>query len=192
MSAVSLIETPPTPELKEFYERIEGASRGFGVLNVFKVMAHSPELMKAWWGMMAVALSRLKLAPRLRELAILRLFQVKPAEYGFAHHVRIGRDLGITDEDVAALATHAENGHFSELDALVLRYTDAVTTLADDSPAIAAELRAHLSEQELVELTFCIANWNLMAHLLAPLEIELEPGVREFLPEGWDGKGTAS
>ena len=187
MSAVSQIDTPTSPELKEFYDQVEGASRGLGVLNVFKVMAHSPELMKAWWGMMAVALSRLKLEARLRELAILRLFQVKPAAYGFAHHVRIGRDLGVTDEDVAALATHAESDHFSTLDKLVLRYTDAVTRLEDTSPAIATELREHLSEQEVVELTFCIANWNLMAHLLAPLEIELEAGVSDYLPDGWDG-----
>ncbi len=33
---------------------------------------------------------------------------------------------------------------------------------------------------------FCIANWNLMAHLLTPLAIELEPAAKEFLPERWD------
>ena len=54
MAAVTPIETPPTPEVREFYERIERSSRGLGVLNVFKVMAHSPELMEAWWRMMAL------------------------------------------------------------------------------------------------------------------------------------------
>ena len=92
MSAVRPIETPDTDDLRAFYERIERTSRGLGVLNVFKVMAHSPELMQSWWGMMALLFSRLQLDPRLRELAILRLFQITRSPYGFAHHVRIGRD----------------------------------------------------------------------------------------------------
>jgi alkylhydroperoxidase family enzyme len=185
MPAVTPIETPPSEEVRAFYERIERTSRGLGVLNVFKVMAHTPELMESWWRMMALLFSRLQLDPRLRELAILRLFQVTRVEYGFAHHVRIGREAGVTDEQIAALDSYSTSDLFSALDKLVLRYTDAVTKLDDSSPAIASELRAHLSERELVELTFCIANWNLMAHLLLPLEIELEAPAREFLPERW-------
>ena len=38
MAAVTLVEKPESPELKEFYDRIEGASQGMGVLNVFKTM----------------------------------------------------------------------------------------------------------------------------------------------------------
>ena len=185
MPAVTLVETPATDELREFYERIERTSGGLGVLNVFKVMAHSPQLMQSWWGMMAVLLARLELDPRLRELAILRLFQVKRTAYGFAHHVRIGKQVGITDEQIAALDGYAESGLFSEVDKLVLEYTDSVTTLDDASPRIATALREHLSEQELVELTFCIANWNMMAHLLPPLEVELEEPAQEFLPDSW-------
>lgn len=185
MAAVTPIETPATDELRAFYERIERTSRGLGVLNVFKVMAHTPELMEAWWSMMATAFTRLQLAPRLRELAILRLFQLTRSPYGFAHHVRIGRDAGISDQQIAELDRYATSERFSPLDKLVLQYTDAVTRLDPSAPAIAAQLRAELSERELVELTFCIANWNLMAHLLMPLEIELEPAAREYLPADW-------
>ena len=185
MPAVSPIEAPPTEQLRDFYATVERASRGLGVLNVFKVMAHSPELMESWWRMMVVALARLRLDARLRELAILRLFQVTRCAYGFAHHVRIARDVGLSDQEIADLGRYAECERFSDLDKLVLRYADAVTTLDSEAPALASALRAHLSEQELIELTFCIANWNLMAHLLLPLEIELEPAARAFLPEQW-------
>jgi AhpD family alkylhydroperoxidase len=188
MAAVSQIEAPP-PDLEEFYERIERTSRGLGVLNVFKVMAHSPELMQSWWSMMAVLFTRLQLDPRLRELAILRLFQLTRCAYGYAHHIRIGRDVGISDEEIAALDSYEASERFSAVDRLVLRYTDAVTRLDDDARERAQELRAHLSERELVELTFCIANWNLMAHLLLPLDIEIEEPVRGLLPAGWDTQG---
>ena len=187
MAAVTPIESPPTDEVRAFYERIERTSRGLGVLNVFKVTAHSPELMQSWWQMMVVLLSRLQLDPRLRELAILRLFQLTRCAYGFAHHVRISRDLGVSDDDIAALAGYPESDRFSAIERLVLQYTDAVTRLSPDAPALASALRAHLSEREIVELTFCIANWNLMAHVLIPLQVELEPAAREYLPSGWEG-----
>jgi AhpD family alkylhydroperoxidase len=187
MSVLTPIETPSTEELQQFYERVSRASRGLGVLNVFKIAAHSPELMQAWWQMMVVLLSRLELSPRLRELAILRLFQLTRCEYGYAHHVRIGRDAGLTDEEIAAMVAYGTSEQFSPLDKLVLRYTDAVTKLTDDAPSLAAELKSQLSEREVFELTFCIANWNLMAHLLLPLQIELEPAARQYLNAGWHG-----
>jgi AhpD family alkylhydroperoxidase len=186
MSVLKPIETPTTEELQKFYERVSRASRGLGVLNVFKVAAHSPELMQSWWQMMVVLLSRLELNPRLRELAILRLFQLTHCEYGYAHHVRIGRDAGVTDDEIAAMAKYESSGLFSPLEKLVLRYTDAVTKLSDGAPTLAEELKGQLSEREVLELTFCIANWNLIAHLVLPLQIELEPAAREYLRAGWD------
>jgi alkylhydroperoxidase family enzyme len=185
MAAVTMIEKPESPEVQAFYDRIAGASGGLGVLNVFKVMAHSPEVMAAWWDMMALLFTKLELSHRHRELAILRLFQIKGGEYGFAHHVRIGRRVGITDEEIAALSSHETSSLFDDTDHLVLRYTDAVTLLRDDAQSIAQDVKAALGERQLVELTFCIGNWNMMAHLLLPLDIELEDAAKEYRVEGW-------
>src|SRR4030042_3047132 len=171
MAVVSQVEAPGSPELQEFYARIERTSGGLGVLNVFKGMAHTPDLMRSWWAMRMLALTRLSLEARLRELAILRLFQVLRCEYGYAHHVRVGRRVGLTDDEMEALAGYDSAPEFSEVERLVLRYADSVTEMGADAPKLARELRKHLSERDLVELTFCIANWNLMARLLAPLAV---------------------
>lgn len=187
MSVVTMIEEPESAELREFYDLLDRTSRGLGVLNVFKVMAHTPELMKAWWGMMTVLLTRLELPARDRELTILRLFQIKGGAYGFAHHVRIGKQAGITDEQIANLSRHQESPLFDGHDRLVLRYTDAVTRLDENAPAIADEVRQSLGERQLVELTFCIANWNLMVFILEPLQIELEEATKPYLPANWRG-----
>ncbi len=185
MAVVPHVESPESPELKEFYALIERTSGGLGVLNVFKVMAHTPELMRSWWDMMMVALTRLSLDARLRELAILRLFQVLRCEYGFAHHVRLGRRIGLTNGEIEALADYESAAGFSEVERLVLRYTDSVTEMRPDTPELARELLNHLTERDLVELTFCIANWNLMARLLSPLAVELEPQIVAELPPEW-------
>ena len=185
MAVVSQVETPSSPQLQEFYELIERTSRGLGVLNVFKVMAHTPDLMRVWWEMMTALFTRLSLDPRLRELAVLRLFHVLRCEYGFAHHVRIGRQVGLTAAEMEALAEYESASGFSELERLVLRYTDSVTAMRADSAELARELLNHLAERDLVELTFCIANWNAMARLLTPLAVEMEPAILSELPTWW-------
>jgi alkylhydroperoxidase family enzyme len=185
MAVVSRVEPPGSGELPEFFESVARTSSGLGVLNVFKAMAHTPELMYAWWDMMMVALTRLPLDAKLRELAILRLFLLLRCDYGFAHHVRIGKRVGVSDAQIDALAEYESSGEFSEVERLVLRYTDAVTRLAPEASALAAQLRDQLSERDLVELTFCIANWNLMARLLMPLEVEVEEGIAGQLPAWW-------
>lgn len=187
MSIVTMIEKPESAEVREFYDLLDRSSRGLGVLNVFKVMAHTPELMKAWWGMMTVLLTRLELPARDRELAILRLFQIKGGAYGFAHHVRIGKQVGITDEQIAGLSRHQESPFFDGHDRMVLRYTDAVTRLDENAPKLAEQVRRSLGERQLVELTFCIANWNLMVFLLEPLQIEMEEATKPYLPTNWRG-----
>jgi alkylhydroperoxidase family enzyme len=185
MPVVNMIEEPESEELRELYTRLEAASQGLGLLNIFKVMAHSPQLMAAWWRMMAIALVRLELPARYRELAILRAFQITGGAYGFAHHVRIGKQTGISDGQIAALSEHETSDEFDAAERLVLRYTDAVTRFDPSAAAIAAEVKQRLSERQLVELTFCIANWNMMAHLLEPLQVELEPATLQYLPAGW-------
>lgn len=190
MAVVSHVESPDSPEVREFYDLIERTSGGLSVLNVFKVMAHTPRLMRAWWDMMIVALSRLELDARLRELAILRLFQRLHCGYGFAHHVRLGRRVGVSAEEVDALAEN-ELASFSDVERAVLRYTDSVTEMRADAPELARGLLEHLTERDVVELTFCIANWNLMARLLIPLEVELEPSIVSELPAWWSEAGRA-
>lgn len=185
MSVVRMIEQPESDDLRAFYDLLERAGRDMGVLNVFKVMAHSPELLRSWWQMMTVLLSKLELPARYRELAILRLFQVKGGAYGFAHHVRIAKMIGVSEDAIAQLAQHEESVAFDATDKLVLRYTDAVTRMDAAATAIAEEVKAALGERQLVELTFCIANWNLMAHLLEPLQIELEEPAKAYLPSNW-------
>ena len=40
-----------------------------------------------------------KLDPRLRERAILQVGWMEKSEYEFTHHVKIGKEFGVTDED---------------------------------------------------------------------------------------------
>src|SRR5436309_14445969 len=57
------------------------------------------------------------LNPRLRELAILQVGWMEKSEYEFIHHVKIGKEFGVTDEDIQNLFLETE-GKSSKLEPL--------------------------------------------------------------------------
>ena len=186
MGAVSSIDNPQDEELKALYQRLEAASGGLGVLNIFKVMAHNPDLLEGWLSFaMKLLGTGLKLSPRFREIAILRVFQKTRGEYGFAHHVRIGKQVGLTDDEIAQLSAFENSALFSNLDREVIAYVDAATDLADGAPALAASLTQSLSEREVMELTMCIGHWNMLARILQPLEVPVDESLTAGLPSEW-------
>jgi 4-carboxymuconolactone decarboxylase len=187
MSApVSLIEEPLTEELRELYERLSQGGLGLGVLNIFKVLAHSPPLLRNYARFGTTFFTNATaLSPRLREIAVLRVGQITGSEYEFAQHVRIALMAGLTVEEIADLQNYDETESFSDLERAVIKYTDAVSSLTPEVPGLARELKRWLSERELMELTFAIGHWNMVARVLVPLEVELDAALVAELPVEW-------
>ena len=70
----------------------------------------------------------------------------------------------MSEEQLRGLAEHAERDVFDELEKRVLDYAEAMTrTPATVTDAHVDALRAHLSEEQLVELTAMIAWENFRA-----------------------------
>ena len=75
----------------------------------------------------------------------------------------IARGHGITEEELRAFAEYRDSELFSELDRLVIDYAAGVSsTPVDVSDELFAQLRRHLDDAQLVELTSAIAweNWR--------------------------------
>src|SRR3989442_5454157 len=135
-------------------------------------MAHTPQLLRGWLRMAPPLLTGgLTLSPRLREIAILRVAQVAGSEYEFAHHIRIAQQAGLTEEEIASLKTYETAACFSGLDRAVIRYTDAVGRLTPEASNTARELKNSLSDREIMELSFCIGHWGMLARVLVPLQV---------------------
>jgi len=76
--------------------------------NLHKLLVNSPDMARAFNGIGGYIRFKSKLDPRLRELAILQVGWMEKSEYEFTHHVKIGREFGVTDDDIVALM--AETG----------------------------------------------------------------------------------
>lgn len=188
MPVVRLVDEPEDEELRLMYERMS-ASAGpvTGVLNVFKTVAHNPRLLRAWMRMGTVLLAPggITLSPRLREIAILRIAQQCGSEYEFAHHIPIAETVGLTQDEISSLQDFDESPLFSEMERAVIRYTDALALLAPEAPDLARELKRWLSDRELVELSFCIGHWGMVARVLVPLEVPVDESLEATLPQEW-------
>src|ERR1700751_1470285 len=71
--------------------------------NLHKLLVNSPDMAHAFNGIGGYIRFKSKLDPRLRELAILQGGWLEKSEYEFTHHVKIGKEFGVTDEDIQGL-----------------------------------------------------------------------------------------
>ncbi len=87
----------------------------------------------------------------------------------------MGRASGISAEQIANLNNYRSDFSFSELERMILEYTDAITRApVEISDALFARLRGKFSDAELVELTSAIAWENYRARFSHAFGIEGE------------------
>ena len=87
----------------------------------------------------------------------------------------MGRKEGLTEEKILALADFENSPAFSDLEKLVLRYAVAMTeTPVEVSDDLFAQLREHLNEKQMIELTSAIAWENYRARYDHALGVEAE------------------
>lgn len=176
MARVRLLSNEQAPaEIREMFEKIE--ANGFRVINLFRVMAHSPKVGRYFLRLGNSILFKGAVPTNLRELAILRVGQINQAHYEYSQHVPIALRNGVRQEQIDALSEWETSGHFNEQERAVLRYTDEVTKnirVKDDTFAVVGKF---LNEEGLVELTTTIGYYGMVCRILEALQVELEEGV---------------
>lgn len=81
--------------------------------------------------------------------------------------------MGLTKAQLEGLANHADNpAEYDELERLVIRYAEQLTTEVTTDEALDADLRKHLSDRELVELAVTVATANATTRICNALKIE--------------------
>jgi 4-carboxymuconolactone decarboxylase len=159
-------------ELRERFEKME--ARGGRVLNVFKVMGHCPKIGRDFLRLGSAILSKGKLDPQLRELAILRVGDLAQAQYEWRQHVIVGRRVGLTDDKINGLHDWRNCPLFSVQERAVLQYTDEVADEIRVADETFEALLAFLTEEQIVELTTAIGYYGMVSRILEALQVELE------------------
>ena len=154
-------------------------------ITLHRALANSPNGLRAFGALGQFIRHKSRLDPRLRELAILQVGYLARAPYEWSHHVKIGRDFGVTDEDIHALIAETE-GRASKLEPLPKLVLKAAREMTNDlaiSEATFAALRKDLDNERVVDLVITISFYNAVVRLLASLQIDVEPEYQPYLDE---------
>ncbi|GGM62638.1 transposase [Micromonospora sonchi] len=142
------------------------ARRRFGqVPEPFRAAAHHPGIM--WTGAiheLAYERAASRLDAELRDLMVHRVATRVGCSWCVDFGTMLTLKAGFSVERHRELARYQESTAFTELEKLALRYADAMTdlpmTVTDE---MVEELRGHLDDAQLVELTYAIALENMRA-----------------------------
>lgn len=146
--------------------------------NWWTVFAQTPALldhMVAGFGLFSSP--DRELPANLRELALTRTGFGAASQFVFSQHCKAARRAGVTDAQIEAIPTWtiAADGVFSTAERAVLAYTDEMV-LADGrvQDATFAALSQHLSEVQIIELTYAVASYRLHAMMCRALRLEYD------------------
>lgn len=154
-------------------------------ITLFKALANSPNGARAFSTLGGFIRHKSRLDPRLRELAILQVGWLARAPYEWSHHIKLGREFGVSDADIRALIEESK-GRETILDEparLVLRAAREMTASGEASEATFAALGRHLDAERLVDLVITIAFYNAVVRVLATLRIDVEDDYMTYLRE---------
>jgi AhpD family alkylhydroperoxidase len=143
-----------------FAESRELVDRGRMPVEMLQAMSLQPGILKAFATFGDAAYPGGILERSLKELVILESSRQNACQFCTNSHISIMRHLGIASDPVA----HLENPDgLSEREQLALAYTRAAMADSNRVPdSLFAELKAHFTESEIVELTFLIGMINML------------------------------
>lgn len=116
-----------------------------------------------------------KLDPILRELGQCRVGWAAQSQFVFSQHCKSMRGLGESEERIAAIPHWQAADCFSEVERLVLAYTDCLALDLGRVPeGLFDKLREHLSDEEILELTYITGLYLMHAVMSKALRTEYD------------------
>lgn len=166
-------------------ETLKEADRDLLKRNIalHRALTNSPNAARAFSGLGQFIRFTSVLDTRLREMAILQVGWLARSAYEWSHHVKIGMDFGVTDDDIRALIAESA-GQDTGLDPVaklvLLAAREAYAGPGVSEPTFEA-LRAHFDNERLVDLVMVIAFYCAVVRVLASLDIRVEPEYQPYL-----------
>jgi alkylhydroperoxidase family enzyme len=175
MARISLKAGIVEPEVSDLVERIRAGRRG-SLLNIYKLLLHSPSLAATWFEHFNAVRWRTTLSGRLREIVIIRIAHLHGMDYVLRQHIpNLAAAEGLTEEECEGLRNWAKAPLFYAPERAALAYADEMVRAGTVSDATFAELRAHFDERAIVELTVLIGSYIMHNRVFAALKVDLEP-----------------
>ena len=189
-----------TPEVVAMYERLfdqrdpvaePGTATGTPG-NWWTVFALVPECFDhCVAGFQFYRSGKRKLDPKLRELGPTRAGFDRGSQFVFSQHCKSSRGVGLSEEQIEAIPSWQVANCFSPIERAVLAYTDCLVLDGGRVPDKTFDaLKAELSDEEILELTYITCLYEMHATMCRALRVEYDDVDERIVeidaPEGAD------
>ena len=149
--------------------------------NIFRMMAHSPSYFEQYCRLGGAIRHKGELDPIVRELAITRTGILCQAPYEIVAHKRIGKNVGVTDEQNEALENWQDAKCFNEVQRAALAFTDEIVKLHKPTDATFNAVKSKLTPAALIELQLSVGFYIMTSKFLETFAIDMQPA-NEVIP----------
>ena len=172
MARIPYVEKDRAPqEIADLFAKME--TNGVPVANIWKTLAHVPPTLLHVIRMGNSILTRTKLDPKLREMAILLTAEILDCEYERRGHAMFGSEMGMTDEQVRNIKDFEGSAAFSDAEIAVLRFSSEVAQGGRVKDKTFSTLAGHLDEDMMVELAQTVGFYGMLGRILLAFEVDL-------------------
>ncbi len=165
----------PIPD-EDWPEDIADLRAGFaGRLNVYRVMAHHPALLRSWTAFRNHVVLENALGAQRSEVVILRVGLRLGSEYEWSHHVSRGRKVGLSDARILSIRGPLEA--MSEEDRALCAAVDMLFARHGLDRPTQEALTALVGVQGMLEVMATAAHYSLLGFLLNSFSVPLDADV---------------
>jgi alkylhydroperoxidase family enzyme len=116
-----------------------------------------------------------KISAKLRELGQIRAGFARGSQFVYSQHCKACRDVGFSEAQVKAIPYWQIADVWSPVERAVLAYTDCLVLMGGRVPEeLFAELKKHLSDEEILELTYITTTYEMHATMSRALRLEYD------------------
>lgn len=144
-------------------------------LNIYRMLAHATTVAPGFLMMGRGLLRESDLDRQLRELAILRVGALSGAGYEVHQHKRVAASIGIPAAKIEAVGEGSRAPVFTDLERLVLEFTDEVVRNVKANDALFDELLSRLNHRQMAELVLTVGFYMMVCRFLENFEVDIEP-----------------
>lgn len=161
-------------------EDVADMRSGFaGRLNVYRVMAHHPDLLRAWAPLREHIVNRTALGPELSEVTILRAGHRLGSSYEWDQHIERARARGLTDARIASIAGPCHD--MAPQDAMIARAVDELMDSHRLSDTSIAAIAGDLGKPAVLDLIATVGFYAVLGHTLNSFDVPLDEDIAEAL-----------
>lgn len=169
--------TSPCPPLSDekWPSELSDLRDGFArALNVYRTMAHHPDLLRAWAPLRQHIVKDSALGPVRSEVVILRAAHRMGSVYEWQHHVSRARSLGMSDARIVAL-----RGSPQGEDGLIAHAVDALFDLHHLPKALEADLAQAIGRPAVFDLMTTVGFYSVLGFILMSYNTPVDETVAE-------------